>query len=103
MPSHKRVAPADDPDTALIKGVAMNAGVGEWCNTADGINRETMAFATILARAVFSRLDALGYAVVPKEPTPEMVEAGSYERNIEGASAEAVYRAMLDKAMEGPK
>lgn len=54
------------------------------------------------ARAVFSRLDALGYAVVPKEPTPEMVEAGSYERDIEGASAEAVYRAML-AAKEGPK
>jgi len=26
MPSHKRVAPPDDPDVALIKGVAMDIG-----------------------------------------------------------------------------
>lgn len=55
---------------------------------------------------VFSRIDALGYAVVPKEPTPEMVEACSHVlRSIHQAPtseiARLLLRAMIDAALEG--
>lgn len=57
------------------------------------------------ARVVFSHLDDLGYAVVPKEPTPGMVEAGlgAVDENcaLGGVDMEDAFRAMIDAALEG--
>ena len=66
------------------------------------------------ARVVFSHLDALGYAVVPKEPTPGMVNSGAIaaletreaQRTASfhsgaGDEVRASFRAMIDAALEG--
>ncbi len=52
------------------------------------------------ARVVSSHIDALGYAVVPKEPTPGMVEAG-YVAHGQQACPSEIFRAMIDAALEG--
>lgn len=62
------------------------------------------------ANRIIATLSAAGYAIVPREPTPEMVDAGGYvetwvEKNVEimigdKAAAEA-WRAMVAAAEEG--
>ncbi len=51
------------------------------------------------ARVVFSHLDDLGYAVVPKDPTPGMVKSG--EQLLGADSVDSIFRAMIDAALEG--
>ncbi|MBU6408056.1 MAG: hypothetical protein KGS44_13160 [Alphaproteobacteria bacterium] len=48
------------------------------------------------ARAVLTELSAMGLVVVPREPTEDMLKAGTETLNLFLTSADQIYRAMLN-------
>lgn len=60
-----------------------------------------------VAHAVFAALNAAGYAVVPKEPTERMLDAGdnlipiTRSTIMASLNSEAIWRAMVAAAQEG--
>lgn len=54
------------------------------------------------AAAALSALDAAGFAVVPKEPTEAMLEAGANKYDGDMNKQERAYRAMLSAAQVKP-
>lgn len=60
------------------------------------VDRANQAQARCDIRAILADLDAAGYAIVPKKPTPAMIEAGN--QHVDWRMSADIYTAMVEAA-----
>lgn len=82
-----------DPAEAVARALKTYRGPCGWCDTPQ--RQEEPADVAAKARRVLDAIRAAGYAIVPLQPTPAMVEDGCVAVGLEEWQVRPIYAAML--------